>query len=117
MPTGVHNGHHSLVRAGLWIDTEPGGIMIQRLIGVIVGGIVTFLLLLLFHNGRIISDEWTGFLVSVVVGAVVNLFWPLIWSTVMARRNRDYEQSRVRAEVQLQVDAQCVVEPELPPDE
>lgn len=91
--------------------------MLQRLVGIIVGGVVTFLLLLLFHNGRIISDEWTGFLVAVIGGALVNLCWPLIWSAFIARRNRDYQQSRVRAEVERQVDARRAAETQPPAEE
>jgi len=91
--------------------------VIQRLVSIIVGGIVTFLLLLLFHNGRIISNETTGYLFAVAIGALVNLFWPLIWSTFITRRARERRQASVRAEVQRQVDAQRTVEPQLPLEE
>jgi hypothetical protein len=40
----------------------------QRLVGIIFGAIVAFLLLLLFHNGRLISDERSGFLIAVAAG-------------------------------------------------
>ncbi|HET7056240.1 MAG TPA: hypothetical protein VFI12_07235, partial [Thermomicrobiales bacterium] len=67
--------------------------MIQRVISTIVGAVVTFLLLLLFHNGRIISNETTGYLVAVIIGALITLFWPLIWGTYMGRRARDTQQA------------------------
>ena len=88
--------------------------MLQRLASIIVGGIVTFLLLLLFHNGRIISNESSGFLVAAVVGAVVNLFWPWIWGTFMDRRRTQGRQDAVRAEVARQVDEQRATDAEAP---
>ncbi len=80
--------------------------MIQRFVGVVVGGIATFLLLLLFDDGRIVGDEFTGYLAAVVIGALLNLFWPVIWGAFMARRSRERYDATVRAEVQRQVEAQ-----------
>jgi hypothetical protein len=91
--------------------------MIQRVISTIVGAVVTFLLLLLFHNGRIISNETTGFLVSVVIGALVTLFWPLIWGTYMGRRARDAQQATFRTQVQREVEAQRVADTQAASDE
>ena len=90
--------------------------MIQRFIGVVVGGIVTFLLLLLFDDGRIVGEEFTGYLLAVVIGALVNLFWPFMWGSYMERRTRQRYDSNVRAEVQRQVEAQRVPveDPETP---
>ena len=80
--------------------------MIQRLVSIIVGGIVAFLLLLLFDDGRIVGEETTGYLVAVVVGALVNLLWPLIWGTYTTRRTRGLQQASVRAEVQRELEAE-----------
>jgi hypothetical protein len=80
--------------------------VIQRLASTIVGGLVTFLLLLLFHNGRLISNETTG--------AVVSLFWPWIWSRFMDRRRQQARQQAVRVEVARQVDEHRAVESEPP---
>jgi 4-amino-4-deoxy-L-arabinose transferase-like glycosyltransferase len=91
--------------------------VIQRIVSTIVGGLVTFLLLLLFHNGRLIADETMGFLVAVAIGALVNLFWPWIWSAFMDRRRYQSRQQAVRVEVARQVDAQRTVESEPPPVE
>jgi hypothetical protein len=88
--------------------------VIQRLVSTLVGGLVTFLLLLLFHNGRLISNETTGFLVAVVVGAVVNLFWPWIWAGYVGRRRQQSRQQAVRVEVARQVDAQRTTDSEPP---
>ena len=86
--------------------------MIQRVFGIIIGGCVTFLLLLLFDDGRIISDEITGFLTAVAIGAVVNALWPVIWRLTMARRAQVEQDEIVRAEVQRQVAAQQHTETE-----
>ncbi len=88
--------------------------MIQRFVGVVVGGIVTFLLLWLFDDGRVIGEEMTGYLVAITIGALVNLFWPAIWAMFIARRTQDRYDARVRTEVQRQVEAERVVENEPP---
>jgi uncharacterized membrane protein YeaQ/YmgE (transglycosylase-associated protein family) len=92
-------------------------IVIQRLISTIVGAVVTFLLLLLFHNGRLISNETTGFLVAVVIGALISLLWPLIWGTYMGRRARDAQQATFRTQVQREVEAQRVADAQATPEE
>ena len=91
--------------------------MIQRVISTIVGAVVTFLLLLLFHNGRIISNETTGFFVAVLVGALITLFWPLIWGTYMGRRARDARQATFRSQVQREVQAQRAADTQVASDE
>jgi hypothetical protein len=78
----------------------------QRLIGVIIGGFVTFLLLLLFQGPdgpRIVSDATMGYLVAVVIGAVVTWAWPVVIAWWLVRRHRSREQARIEAEVQRQV--------------
>ena len=91
--------------------------MIQRFVGIVFGAVVAFLLLLLFHNGRIISEERSGFLIAVAVGAVANMCWPLIWAALIKRRNRVTNQATVQAEVQRQVNAQRPAEPQAPTQE
>jgi hypothetical protein len=84
----------------------PEGIMIDRLLGIIVGGVVTLLLLLLFHNGLIISNETNGYIVAVLAGAVCNFFWPIIIAWRVSRRAKQRQQESVQAEVQRQVASQ-----------
>ena len=91
--------------------------MFQRLVGIVFGAVVAFLLLLLFHNGRLISEERSGFLVAVAAGAVANMCWPLIWGAIVARRNRASHQANVQAEVQRQVSAQRTAEPQTASEE
>ena len=91
--------------------------MFQRLVGIVFGAVVAFLLLLLFHNGRLISEERSGFLIAVAAGAVANMLWPLIWAGLVARRNRTTHQAKVQAEVQRQVSAQRTAEPQTASEE
>jgi hypothetical protein len=87
--------------------------MVDRLVGIVVGGLVTFLLLLLFDDGRIISDQLTGFVVAVAIGAIVNLLWPLIMSIWISRRAKGRRDELVQAEVQRQLAAKQAQEQEL----
>ena len=80
--------------------------MIQRLLGVITGGIVTFLLLWLFDDGRVISGEKSGWLVAIVIGALANLLWPMIWGIYIGRRAQERQDRSVRAEVERQLDVE-----------
>jgi len=89
----------------------------QRLVGIVFGAVVAFLLLLLFHNGRLISEERSGFLIAVAAGAVANMLWPVIWAGLVARRNRTTHQAKVQAEVQRQVNAQRASESQAPTQE
>lgn len=77
--------------------------MIERLMGILTGGIVTFLLLWLFDGGRIVSSEKGGWLVAIALGAVANLLWPLIWGIYIRRKVRGRRESAVRAEVERQI--------------
>jgi hypothetical protein len=99
-----------------WVARGSEETMLERLVSIVVGGIVTFLLLLLFDDGRIVGEEMTGYLLAVVIGALIALFWPFMWGTYTTRRQRARYDANVRAEVQRQVEAQRVVpeEPEAP---
>ena len=83
--------------------------MIQRGIGVIVGAVVTFLLLVLLVPGdgvtfRLVGDAVQGYLVAVVVGALVAFFWPVVIGWWLGRRDRRVQQDRIESEVQRQLD-------------
>jgi hypothetical protein len=80
--------------------------MIQRILGLAVGGVVTFLLLLLFQGGRIVSDTNTGYLVAILIGQVAAFFWPIVLGFWAARRVRQRREDQISAEVERQVNAQ-----------
>ncbi len=88
--------------------------MLQRLIGVSIGALVTFLLLLVFYgtqdingvvspNWRIVSDSTQAFLVASVVGAICSFFWPVVVGFWMARRVRARRENAIESEVQRQL--------------
>jgi uncharacterized membrane protein (DUF485 family) len=80
----------------------------QRFIGVVLGGAVTFVLLVMFAGTtvNIVSDRNTGFLIAVVVGGIVSWLWPWIIGIIFVRRARGRQQDRMQAEVQRQVAAE-----------
>jgi hypothetical protein len=75
-------------------------------IGVALGSVVTYLLLLLFQGGRIISDTNTAYLVAVVIGGLVAAFWPWAIGLWLVRRHRAKQEAAVQAEVARQVSQQ-----------
>jgi hypothetical protein len=112
----AHNGPSTTLRQrrlALWESEET---MIQRLLGLLTGGIVTFLLLWLFDDGRIVSNEKSGWLLAIALGALANLMWPFIWGLFIARRVRHRRDEEMRSEVQRQVESQSVIpgDPETP---
>ena len=91
--------------------------MLQRLIGVSIGALVTFILLLVFYgtkeiNGvvspewRIVGDSTQAFLVASIIGAIASFFWPIVIAWWMARRVRSRRDDQVQAEVQRQLSEQ-----------
>jgi uncharacterized membrane protein (DUF485 family) len=80
----------------------------QRFIGVVLGGAVTFVLLVMFAGTtvNIVSDRNTGFLVAVVVGGIVSWLWPWVIGMILVRRARGRQQDRMQDEVQRQVAAE-----------
>jgi hypothetical protein len=83
----------------------------QRIIGIILGAILTYLLLLLFQGGRIISDQNTGFLVAVVAGALMSWLWPIVIAWWLVRRHRERQEDRVQEEVARQLAEQSKTTP------
>jgi hypothetical protein len=76
----------------------------QRYIGIALGAVVTYLLLLLFDGGtRIVSDENTAYLVAVVLGAITSAFWPIVIAFWLGRRHRERQEDKVQEEVARQL--------------
>ncbi len=80
----------------------------QRFIGVVLGGAVTFVLLVMFAGTtvNIVSDRNTGFLIAVVLGAIVSWLWPWVIGMILVRRARGRQQDRMHDEVERQVAAE-----------
>ncbi len=75
----------------------------QHFIGVVLGALASFILLMLFNGPRIVTDATQGYLIAVVVGAVVSLAWPWVIGLILVRRARDRQQDRIEKEVERQV--------------
>lgn len=75
--------------------------MIQRGLGVSVGGLVTILLLMLVDRGG-----WDAYFVPVVIGAITSFFWPIVIAWWLVRRHKEKQENQVSAEVQRQLDQQ-----------
>jgi preprotein translocase subunit SecF len=75
--------------------------MLQRIIGLAVGAIVTIVLLVIM----VPTDQtWQDYVLPVAVGAVAAFFWPIVIAWWLARRARARRDDRISAEVQRQLD-------------
>jgi hypothetical protein len=72
--------------------------MIQRAIGVTIGGIVTLILLALMTSVTI--DQA---LTPVVIGAIAAWAWPVVIAFVLARRVKQRREDQIEDEVQRQL--------------
>jgi uncharacterized membrane protein YhaH (DUF805 family) len=71
---------------------------VQHFIGVVLGAAATFIVLLI-TSGDIVADQTQGYLIAVVVGAIVALLWPWVIGIVLVRRARDRQEQRVHDQV------------------
>ena len=55
---------------------------------------------------NIVSDRNTGFLIAVVLGAIVSWLWPWVIGMIFVRRARGRQQDRMHDEVERQVAAE-----------
>jgi hypothetical protein len=74
--------------------------VIQRLIGVSLGGLVTYVLL--WWNNVDMAVAGT----AVVVGAIASFFWPIVAGFILARRVKRRRDEQIQDEVARQVSAQ-----------
>ena len=76
--------------------------MLQRLIGVSLGALVTLALLEVLNLG---SKE-PNYVTAVVIGAIVSFFWPVFIGWYLVRRHRYKQQEQISKEVDRQVSEQ-----------
>jgi hypothetical protein len=74
----------------------------QRFIGVVLGGIATFVLLLVTSTS-IVADQNKGYLISVVIGGIVSWLWPWLIGLFLVRRARNRQQDKIHDEVERQM--------------
>lgn len=76
--------------------------MLQRLIGVTIGAIVTFVILWLGDVSNQ-ADMVPWYLAAAVIGAVASFFWPVVAGIWLGRRARARRDARIEDEVQRQL--------------
>lgn len=69
----------------------------QRIIGVVLGAIVCYLLLLLLVGTA--GDASRSYAIAVVGGAIVAIFWPWIVALYIGRRVKERRDEEVQREV------------------
>jgi Na+/H+ antiporter NhaD/arsenite permease-like protein len=75
--------------------------MIQNILGILVGSIVTLIILLI---GKATTME--QYVTALIIGGIANFLWPLIIGFWLARRARARRNDRIEAEVSRQVNEQ-----------
>lgn len=73
--------------------------VLQRLIGVTVGAVVTFLVLW-FYDLTKFTDAIPAYAIAAVVGA---FFWPVVIGWWLARRAKERREDEIQKEVQRQI--------------
>jgi hypothetical protein len=71
--------------------------VIQRLIGVTVGALVTFVFLWFSHAD---STAWA---IAAIAGAITSFFWPIVIGFFLARRAKQRRQNSIEEEVARQM--------------
>jgi hypothetical protein len=81
--------------------------VIQNILGTTIGGLITFLLLLLFDGGtRIVDDRNTSYLIAIIIGGIASILWPIVVGIWLARRAKARRDNRIESEVQRQINEQ-----------
>lgn len=77
--------------------------MVQRFIGVSLGAIVTFVILFVMTPGIPDGDPNQGYLIAVVVGAIISLLWPWAIALYLGRRVKERREDEIQKEVERQL--------------
>jgi putative flippase GtrA len=77
--------------------------MIQRLIAVSIGAIVTILVLWLYDLTKF-TDPMPAYAAAAVIGAIASFFWPVVIGFWLGRRARQRRQDQIDREVQRQLE-------------
>ena len=76
--------------------------MIQRLLAVSIGALVTFLVLI-FWNATNFTDPWPAFAIASIIGAIASFFWPIVIGFWLGRRAKERRDEQIQKEVERQV--------------
>jgi 4-amino-4-deoxy-L-arabinose transferase-like glycosyltransferase len=76
----------------------------QRIIGIILGGLTIYLLLNVME--AVTKDTQPRYLLAIVIGMLVALLWPWVIGLRVARRAKERRDEEIEAEVQRQLAAE-----------
>lgn len=77
--------------------------MIQRGIGVAIGGLITLVLLVIMVPD---SATWSDYVTPLVIGNVAAFFWPVVIAFWLGRRVKQRREDQISEEVARQVNQQ-----------
>ena len=75
--------------------------MIQNILGILVGSLVTLVVLLIGH-----ANTLEQYVTALVIGGIGNFLWPIIAGFWLARRARARRDNQIQSEVDRQMAAQ-----------
>jgi ethanolamine transporter EutH len=75
--------------------------MIQRIIGISLGALATYLLLIILAPPA--GNDQQNYITAVVVGALIGLLWPVVIGWYLVRRHKQKNQDQISAEVDRQL--------------
>jgi phosphotransferase system glucose/maltose/N-acetylglucosamine-specific IIC component len=75
--------------------------MLQRIIGLAIGGVVSLILLLIMVPD---NSTWQDYVLPLAIGQVAAFFWPVVIAFWLGRRARARRDNQIEAEVQRQLD-------------
>ncbi len=75
--------------------------MIQNILGILVGSIVTLIVLLI---GK--ADTLEQYVTALVIGGIANFLWPLVAGIWLGRRAKARRDEQIQKEVDKQMAAQ-----------
>ena len=79
--------------------------MIQRLLAVSIGALITWLVLV-FWNATNFTDPWPAFALAAILGAIASFLWPVVIGFYLGRRAKERREEQIQKEVERQVSEQ-----------
>jgi hypothetical protein len=73
----------------------------QRIIGIILGGLTIYVLLLIMD--AVSADTQPKYLTAIIIGLLVALLYPWVIGIVLGRRSRARRDEEIQAEVERQL--------------
>ena len=72
--------------------------MIQNILGILVGSLITLIVLLLGH-----ANTFEQYVTALVIGGIANFLWPIVAGIWLARRVKARHQEEIQKEVDKQM--------------